>query len=94
MSDGHTQYSSLFIMEVEGAAVHVEDDSRQAHWGEVTEQGNDVVRQEVVEFNSPPDKPANSPPDKPAQARDALTKTGPKARIIPNKVIMNTAGAQ
>ena len=41
-------------MEVENAAVHVEDASRQACWGEVTQQGNDVVRQEVVELNRPP----------------------------------------
>ena len=32
--------------------------------------------------------------DKPAQARDALTTTVPKARIIPNKVLVNTTGAR
>ena len=39
MHDEHTQYSSPFIMQVESAAVHVEDESRQAYWGEVNEQG-------------------------------------------------------
>ena len=73
-------------MEVESAAVHVEDDPKQAYWGEANEQGNDVVRQEVVEFNHPQDKPA--------QARNALTKTVPKARISPNNVVMNTTGEQ
>ena len=33
-------------------------------------------------------------PDKPVQARDVLTKTGPKARVIPNRVVVSTAGAQ
>ena len=32
--------------------------------------------------------------EKPAQARDALTKTVPKTRIIPNKVVMTITGAQ
>ena len=83
--DGHTQYLSPFIAEVEGATIHLEDDHRQACWGEVSEPGNDIVRQEVVEFAPPMDKPA--------QARDTLTKTVPKARFIPNKVVVNTTGA-
>ena len=32
--------------------------------------------------------------DQPAQARDSLIKTVPKARIIPNRVVVNTSGAQ
>ena len=52
----------------------------------VNETGNNVVRQEIVEFEPPPDMLA--------QARDALTKTAPKARIIPNKVAMSTTRAQ
>ena len=35
----------------------------------------------------------HTPGEKPAQA-DALTKTLPKARVIPNKVVMITTGAQ
>ena len=31
--------------------------------------------------------------DKPVQARDALTKTVPKARIVPSKLVRNTTGA-
>ena len=34
------------------------------------------------------------PTDQPVQARDSLAKTVPKARIIPNKVVMKTSGAQ
>ena len=71
--------ASPFLLEVEAATGHVEDDPKQAYWGEVNEQGNNVVRQEVVEFTPPQDKPA--------QARV------PKARDIPNKVVLNTTGA-
>ena len=35
-----------------------------------------------------------TPPDKPVQARDALTKTVPKARVTPTQVVMSTTGAQ
>ena len=49
---------------------------------DVTEPDNDVVRLEVAEFTPPKDKPV--------QARDALTKTIPKAHIVPNKVITTT----
>ena len=52
------------------------DDTILACWGDVNEPGNDIVRQDVVEFVPPADKPA--------QSRDALTKIVPKARIIPN----------
>ena len=85
VDSGHTQYSSLFIAEVESATVHV-DDEKQALRGEVSEPSNIIIRTEVVDFTPPQDQPA--------QARDALTKTVPKARIIPNKVVMNTTGAQ
>ena len=61
-------------------------DTRTAYWGEVAEPSNDVVRPEFLEFQPPPDQPV--------QARDALTKTALKARIIPNKVVMSASGAQ
>ena len=48
--------------------------------------GNAVVRPEVVVFQPPVDQPT--------QARDSLTKTVPKARLIPNRVVTNTSGAQ
>ena len=47
---------------------------------------NAVVLPEVVVFQPPVDQTA--------QARDFLTKTVPKARIIPNRVVMSTSGAQ
>ena len=56
------------------------------NWGEATDPGNAVVRPEVVDFQPPADQPT--------QARDSLTKTVPKARIVPNGVVMNTSGAQ
>ena len=46
-----------------------------AYWGEATDPGNAVVQPEVVAFQPPADQPT--------QARDSLTKTVPKARIIP-----------
>ena len=85
LDSGHTHYSP-FIAEVESATAAVEDDAKQEFWGEITEPGNDVVRTEVVEVNPPQHMPA--------QAQDALAKTVPKARIIPNKVVMTTTGAQ
>ena len=45
-----------------------------------------MVRPEVVDFLPPQDKPV--------QARDALSKTVPKARVIPKGVVMSTTGAQ
>ena len=54
--------------------------------GEISVNRNDIVRKEVLEFTPPGDKPA--------QARDALTKTVPKARITPNKIVMHATGAQ
>ena len=45
-----------------------------------------MVRPEVVVFQPPVDQPT--------QVRDSLTKTVPKARSIPNRVVMNTSGAQ
>ena len=76
MDTGQTQYSSPFLSEVESASADDGDDTRIACWGDVAERGNDVVHPEVVEVLPPPDKPV--------QARDALTKNIPKARIIPN----------
>ena len=47
---------------------------------------NDHVRQEVLDFVCPTHQPD--------QLRTSLTKTVPKARIIPNKVVMQTKGDQ
>ena len=44
------------------------------------------VRQEVLDFVCPAHQPE--------QLRTSLTKTVPKARIIPNKVVMQTTGDQ
>ena len=52
MDTGQTQYSSPFLSEVKSAAADDVDDTRIAHWGEVTEPGNDVVRPEVVEITA------------------------------------------
>ena len=57
-----------------------------AYWGDVNETGNDQVRQEVLDFVCPTHQPE--------QLRDSLTKTVPKARIIPNKVVTQTKGDQ
>ena len=57
-----------------------------AYWGDVNEVGNDHVRQEVLDFVCPAQQPE--------QLRDSLTKTVLKARIIPNKVVMQTTGDQ
>ena len=57
-----------------------------ASWGEATDPANAVVRPDVVVFQPPIDQPM--------QARDSLTKTLPKARIIPNRIVMSTSGAQ
>ena len=86
MSDGHTHYAWPFIAEVEGATAETVDGNPHACWEDVSEPGNDIVRKEVLEFTQPCDIPA--------QARDALTKTVSKARIIPHKVVMNTTGGQ
>ena len=53
-----------------------------AYWGDVNEAGNDHVRQEVLDFACPTQQPE--------QLRDSLTKTVPKARIVPNKLVMQT----
>ena len=63
--------------------------SSYAYWGDVNEVGNDHVRQEVLDFVCPA-----APPQQPERLRDSLTKTVPKARIIPNKVVMQTTGDQ
>ena len=76
MGTGQTQYSSRFVTEVKGEAAEPVEEPI-AYWGEATEPGNAVVRPDVVDFQPPEDQPA--------QARDSLTKTVPKARIIPNK---------
>ena len=57
-----------------------------AYWGEATDPANAVQRPEVLVFQPPVDQPM--------QVRDSLTKTVPKAGIIPNRVVMSTSGAQ
>ena len=57
-----------------------------AYCGDVNEAGNNHVRQEVLDFVCPTEQPE--------QLRTSLTKTVPKARIIPNKVVMQTKGGQ
>ena len=84
---GQTQYASPFIAEVKpdwDSSVPAEEPI--AYWGEATDPANAVVRPEVVVFQPPVDQPV--------QVRDSLTKTVPKARIIPNRVVMSTTGAQ
>ena len=56
------------------------------YWGEATDPANAAVRPEVVVFQPPVDQPV--------QVQDSLTKTVPKARIIPSRIVMSTSGAQ
>ena len=53
MQDGQAQYASPFLIEVEAATRHVEDDPKQAYWGEVNEQGNNLISQEIAAFIPP-----------------------------------------
>ena len=88
LQDGHwpdCSCSSPFVSEVKADST-VPAEEPIAYWGEATDPGNAVVRPEVVAFQPPADQPT--------QARDSLTKTVPKARIIPNRVVMTTSGAQ
>ena len=85
MDTGQTQYTSPFVAEIKAdSSVLAEEPT--AYWGEATDPANAVVRPEVVVFQPPVDQPV--------QVRDSLTKTVPKARIIPNQVVMSTSGAQ
>ena len=86
MDTGQTQYSSPFLTEVKGEATDQAEEPRLAYWGELADPGTDVVWPEVVEFQPPADQPV--------QARDSLTKTVPNAKIVPNRVVITTAGAQ
>ena len=84
MDTGQTQYSSPFVSEIKPDLLVLAEEPT-AYWGEATHPTNAVVRPEVV---------VSQPPvDQPTQARDSLTKTVPKARIIPNRVVMTTSGA-
>ena len=76
LTTGKAQYSSPFVSEFAEA----KSADLRAYWGDVTEEGNDHVRQEVLDFVCPTRQPE--------QLRTSLTKTVPKARIIPNKVVM------
>ena len=84
MDTGQTQYSSPFVSEIKPDSLVLAEEPT-AYWG-ATDPANAVVRPEVVVFQPPVDQPT--------QARDSLTKTVPKARIIPNRVVMNTSSAQ
>ena len=75
---GKAQYSSPFVSEFADA----KNVDSYAYWGDVNEAGNYQVRQEVLDFVCPTHQPE--------QLRNSLTKTVPKARIIPNKVVMQT----
>ena len=82
LTTGKAQYSSPFVSEV----IEAKPADTFAYWGDVTEEGNDHVRQEVLDFVRPAQQPE--------QLRTSLTKTVPKARIVPNKVVMQTQGDQ
>ena len=82
LKTGKAQYSSPFVSEFADA----KNADSYAYWGDVNEAGNDQVRQEVLDFVCPTHQPE--------QLRNSLTKTVPKARTIPNKVVMQTKGDQ
>ena len=82
LTTGKVQYSSPFVSEF----AEEKSADTYAYWGDVNEEGNDHVRQEVLDFVCPTQQPE--------QLRTSLTKTVPKARIIPNKVVMQTKGDQ
>ena len=86
LKTGKSQYSSPFLSEITDAKNADARLTSYAYWGDVNEVGNDHVRQEVFDFVCPAQQPE--------QLRDSLTKTVPKARIIPNKVVMQTTGDQ
>ena len=86
LKTGKSQYSSPFLSEIADAKNADMQLNSYAYWGDVNEVGNDHVRQEVLDFVYPAQQPE--------QLRDSLTKTVPKARIIPNKVVMQTTGDQ
>ena len=86
LKTGKAQYSSPFLSEIADAKNADVQASSHAYWGDVNEVGNDHVRQEVLDFVCPAQQPE--------QLRDSLTKTVPKARIIPNKVVMQTTEDQ
>ena len=76
MDTGQTQYTSPFVAEIKPDSSDLAEELT-AYWGEATDPANAVVRPEVVVFQPPVDQPV--------QVRDSLTKTVPKARIIPNR---------
>ena len=82
LKTGKAQYSSPFVSEFADAKTA----DSFAYWGDVNEDGNNQVRQEVLDFVCPTHQPE--------QLRTSLTKTVPKARIIPNKIVMQTKGDQ
>ena len=85
MDTGQTQYTSPFVAEIQPDSSDPAEEP-MAYWGEAIDPANAVQRPEVLVFQPPVDQPM--------QARDSLTKTVPKARIIPTWVVMSTTGAQ
>ena len=84
LKTGKSQYSSPFVSEF----VEAKSADSFAYWGDVNEDGNNHVRQEVLDFVCPAQQPEQ------LRTSLSLTKTVPKARIIPNKVVMQTKGDQ
>ena len=85
MDTGETEYTSPFVAETQpDSSVLAEEPT--AYWGEATDPANAVVRPEVVVFQPPVEQLV--------QARASLTDTVPKARVIPNRIVMSTSGAQ
>ena len=85
MDTGQTQYTSPFVAEIKPDSSDLLEELT-AYWGEAMDPANAVLRPEVVVFQRPVDQPV--------QVRDSLTNTVPKARIIPNRIVMSTSGAQ
>ena len=85
MDTGQTQYTSPFVAEIKPDSSDPAEEPL-AYWGEETDPANAVQRPEVLVIQPPVDQPM--------QVRDSLTKTVPKARIIPNRIVMSTSGAQ
>ena len=79
------QYTSPFVAEIKPDSSDPAEE-QESYWGEATDSANAVQRPEVLLFQPPVDQPM--------QVRDSLTKTVPKARIIPNRIVMSTTGAQ
>ena len=85
MDTGQTQYTSPFVAEIKPDSSDRAEEP-EACWGEATDPANAVQRPEVLVFQPPVNQHMH--------VRDSITKTVPKARIIPNRIVMSTTGAQ